>query len=100
MTGKLKPSTRLTSKKSLPPSPFKVNSTSVAGAAPPALHCKLPQSPVPQDVPASLQNALAQILPDQVGVAVRALEACDASANPDDEMVPPPPPVVVAGQIV
>lgn len=76
-----------------------MNSISVAGGAPPALHCKLPQSPVPQDVPASLQNALAQILPDQEAGAVRALEACDANANPDDE-IGPPPLVVVAGQMV
>lgn len=76
-----------------------MNSTSVVGGAPPEPHCRLPQSPVPQDVPASLQNDLAHILPDQEAGALMGLEVCDASVNPDDEIAGPLP-VSVAGQMV
>ena len=49
-----------------------------------------------QDVPASLQKDLAQILPDQEACALRALEVWEA---PEDEMAGPLL-VSVAGQMV
>ena len=76
-----------------------MNSIRVAGGAPPDPHWRLPQSPVLQDVPASLQKDLAQILPDQEACALRALEVWEARAKPEDEMAGPLL-VSVAGQMV
>ncbi|BAS83223.1 Os03g0244333 [Oryza sativa Japonica Group] len=96
--GRLYPSTRLTSKKSMPPEPSSVNSMSVAGgAAPPPLHWMPPepQSPVAQvnlPVASSAQSVRAHMRPDQLAGASTVADAPCASANPvvDSGAVPAP----------
>lgn len=65
------------------------------------LQLRLPQSPVLQTMPISLQYVRAQIFPSHVqgGSEITGFDSCVASANPDDEGVSLWM-VSVAGQIV
>lgn len=76
-----------------------MNSTSVTGKFPPAPAQgppPLPHSPVRQT---SVQNVLAQILPDHGGGISILCVACEASSNPVVDGCDPAP-VSAAGQIV
>lgn len=102
-TGRLKPSTRLTSKKSFPSAPARVYSARVTGGAPPLPLQGIspdPQSPVRQlNLPELDEHwDLAQNLPDHGAPMLIVVEACGANSKPVVGVAPVP--VNVAGQIV